>query len=140
MRMEHKRNLLLKQLAIAAVFVTTVTFSLPIASAADTDPCKEPDATSGIWAGVKPGCLQAPPGLGANIAKVINNVIPILTAIGLSVAVLFMVLGGFQYITAAGNPDQMQKAKMTLLYSVVGLILILLSYAVIKFFTSSLGS
>lgn len=54
-------------------------------------------------------------------------------------AVLFLIVGGYQYMTSAGNPDQIQRAKSTILYSVIGLVVILLSYAIVRFVINALG-
>jgi amino acid transporter len=49
------------------------------------------------------------------------------------VAVLFLIIGGFQYITASGNPEQVETAKKTIMYAIIGIIVCLLSYAVVYF-------
>lgn len=50
-----------------------------------------------------------------------------------TIAVLFLIIGGFQYITSAGNPDAIEKAKSTILYAIIGVIACLLAYAVVKY-------
>ena len=56
------------------------------------------------------------------------------------VAVLFLIVGGFQYITASGNPDQVQRAKLTIMYSIIGIVICLLSYTIIYFVLQQLGA
>ena len=41
--------------------------------------------------------------------------------IGLPVAVLFIVIAGFRFIWARGNPEQLKVAKYNLLYTIVGI-------------------
>ncbi|MDP4020579.1 MAG: pilin [Candidatus Adlerbacteria bacterium] len=41
--------------------------------------------------------------------------------IGLPIAVLFIVLAGFRFVWARGNPEQLKTAKRNLLYTVVGI-------------------
>ena len=48
------------------------------------------------------------------------------------IAILFIVYSGIQYITSAGNPDQIGNAKKTLTYAVIGLIVVILSYSIVK--------
>lgn len=63
----------------------------------------------------------------------ITNLVKVaLTLVG-TVALLFLIIGGFYYITSAGNPDNVGKAKQTILYSIIGLILAIVSYAIINF-------
>ncbi len=56
-----------------------------------------------------------------------------------SVTVLFLILGGFWYLTSAGNDEQAEKGKKTLLNSVIGLVVILLSYTIVKIVSSTLS-
>jgi phosphotransferase system glucose/maltose/N-acetylglucosamine-specific IIC component len=50
-----------------------------------------------------------------------------------SVAVLILVLGGIKYITAKGNPGDLAKARDTILYAVIGLIIVIMAYAIVAF-------
>jgi hypothetical protein len=61
------------------------------------------------------------------------NIINFLLAIAATVAVLFLIIGGFQYITSAGSPETIEKAKNTILYSVIGLLLCILAFSIVNF-------
>jgi hypothetical protein len=54
----------------------------------------------------------------------------ILRTIG-SLALLFLVAAGIFYAASNGNPDSQQKAKRMIIYTLEGLVIILLSYAFI---------
>ncbi len=74
-----------------------------------------------------------------NLIGAIHDVINImLIPIGLA-AVLGLIAGGYQYMTSVGNPDQISKAKKTILYSVIGLIAIIISWAIIAFICQNFG-
>ncbi|MBR5939149.1 hypothetical protein IKZ77_01190 [Candidatus Saccharibacteria bacterium] len=62
--------------------------------------------------------------------------------IGMSglVAVIFTVYGGIQYITSAGEPDKIKKAKQMILYSLIGLAIVALSFAISAFVSSKIRS
>ena len=47
-------------------------------------------------------------------------------------ALLFIIWGGIQYTTAAGNENQMDTAKKTLQWGITGLVIVGLSFAIIK--------
>ncbi len=47
------------------------------------------------------------------------------------VAVVFLIIGGFSYITAQGNEEQTKKATSTLLNAVIGLIIIFAAFAIV---------
>lgn len=53
-------------------------------------------------------------------------------AIG-AMAVLFLVIGGIMYITSNGDQSQIQRAKNTILYAVVGIIVSLLAFTIVQF-------
>jgi hypothetical protein len=48
------------------------------------------------------------------------------------VATLMIIYGGVLYVTSAGNDENVQKAKKILLYAIVGIIVILLSFAIVN--------
>ena len=48
-------------------------------------------------------------------------------------AFFMFVVGGFQMITAAGIPDRIQKAKDTILWAVIGLIVVATAWQMVKF-------
>lgn len=48
-----------------------------------------------------------------------------------AVAVFFLVLGGIQYITSLGSQDRMDAAKKTIKFAVIGLVAVILAYAIV---------
>ena len=62
--------------------------------------------------------------------------------IGISgiVCVIFIVMGGFGYMTAAGDPGKIQKAKKTLTYALIGLAVVALSYVITNFVINMINS
>ena len=47
-------------------------------------------------------------------------------------AVLFIIIGGFQYITSHGNEEQATKGRKTLTYALIGLAMIVLAYTLVR--------
>ncbi|MBN2087883.1 hypothetical protein JW758_06075 [Candidatus Peregrinibacteria bacterium] len=72
--------------------------------------------------------------VGELIVKYVNFILPYLTL----AAFVGFVVAGFLYVTAYGNDEQLQKAKKILMWSVVGLILVIMSFTIVQFLTSSL--
>lgn len=60
----------------------------------------------------------------------------ILGTLGL-VAVVMIILGGFIWMTAAGNEEKVKKAKAILTSAVIGLVIVLLSWAILTFVVST---
>ena len=48
------------------------------------------------------------------------------------VATIFVIYGGFLYITAGGDDGKVESAKKILMYSVIGIIICLMSFAIIN--------
>lgn len=69
----------------------------------------------------------------ADVTKVqtfIESVIQVLITLSGFVAAGFIVWGGVGYITSSGNPEALEKSKKTILYSAIGLTLVLGAYVV----------
>ncbi|MBU0597986.1 pilin [Patescibacteria group bacterium] len=73
-------------------------------------------------------------GLGtADLESTIVNVVQwVLGFLGL-VAVIFILYGGFIWLTSGGNEEKVAKAKKIISGAVVGLIIILLAWAIVIF-------
>lgn len=54
------------------------------------------------------------------------------------VAVIMIIFGGFRYIISGGKAESVTSAKNTILYAIVGIIIALLSYAILNFIVNSL--
>jgi len=48
-------------------------------------------------------------------------------------AVIMIIVGGFRYITSGGNDASVTSAKNTILYAVIGLIVVALSQLIVRF-------
>lgn len=62
----------------------------------------------------------------------IESAIILLLGLAFGLAVLFLIIGGFYYITSAGNEEQAEKGKKTLINAIIGIALIILSYAIVR--------
>lgn len=49
------------------------------------------------------------------------------------VAVVMIILGGVQYTTSAGDAGKVKKAKDTIMYGIIGLVVALLAFAIVNF-------
>lgn len=47
------------------------------------------------------------------------------------IAVLFLIIGGFRYVTSLGNEEAMEKAKKTITSAVLGIIIIVMAFALV---------
>ncbi|HUB93094.1 MAG TPA: hypothetical protein VMB52_01180 [Verrucomicrobiae bacterium] len=68
-----------------------------------------------------------------NTDNTIPTVLDIVFSIAASVALLMVVINGFRYIIARGDPGQTASAKNGILYALVGLAVIMAAYSIVAF-------
>lgn len=49
------------------------------------------------------------------------------------IAVIMIIIGGYWYVLSGGDPQKIKKAKDTILYAVVGLVISISAWAIIEF-------
>jgi len=106
----------------------------PVISCAGNLECKK-DASSpkgGKCAQITviPGTFQNPL-RATTFAAVLNTVVNFLFTITLVIAPLTILAAAFMFVTGGGNPERVSQAKKTLIWTVVGLIVIILSKAIV---------
>jgi uncharacterized membrane protein len=67
------------------------------------------------------------------INDTIANIINIFSWIVGTVAVIMIIYGGFRYVTAGGDSGNISSAKNTILYAIVGLVIVAISQAIVWF-------
>lgn len=77
--------------------------------------------------------LPNPLGGSTDIRSIIGRVINAALGISGSVALLMFIWGGLQWLTSGGSPERIQKGKNTIVWAVLGLVLIFGSYAILNF-------
>jgi hypothetical protein len=74
--------------------------------------------------------LENPLGEGATFITIINNVLNYLIYISVPILALMILVGGFQILTARDNPEKITKGKTTIMYAVIGFVIVLISKGV----------
>ena len=69
----------------------------------------------------------------ANDTDVQSNVINYFLYITGIVSVVMIIIAGVQMTTSAGDPGAVAKAKKTMTYAIVGLVITILAYAIVNF-------
>lgn len=72
---------------------------------------------------------SGPSDIGSVIKTITNT---LMTVVGIA-AVIMLIIGGLMYIFSGGNPEQTKRAKDTILYAIIGIIIAILSYAIVNF-------
>ncbi|HSX14957.1 MAG TPA: pilin [Candidatus Saccharimonadales bacterium] len=71
-------------------------------------------------------------GINAVFVLLTNALNWLLFAAG-TLAVIFVLIGAFQYTISAGNPQSVAKAKNTITFAIVGLVIVILALVIVKF-------
>lgn len=72
-----------------------------------------------------------------NIVRRIVNILSIIVGV---VAVIMIIVGGFRYVTSGGSDASVTGAKNTILYAVIGLIIVALAQVIVNFVLRNLAN
>ena len=68
----------------------------------------------------------------SDFTEIIENTLLWALEVAGSIALLMLIFGGVMYITSAGDEQKVATAKKVFNFTIIGLVLILLSYSIIK--------
>lgn len=75
----------------------------------------------------------------SDITSYTNDTLELLTVIGVSAVVIFVIKGGYAYMTSTGKPESLDSAKKTLRNAFLGLILILSANVFVSILSHSIN-
>ena len=104
--------------------VLAVDCTSPNLSAKDAISCGECGAAG------QTSCVAMPTTTLDNTIKTIINLLSIIVGI---VAIIMIIIAGLRYITSGGEADKVKSAKNTLIYAVIGLIIVALAQTITHF-------
>jgi hypothetical protein len=82
-------------------------------------------------------CDNSSGGAISNLLKFVLNIFSILVGV---TAVIMIVVGGFKYIVSGGESSRVSGAKDTILFAIVGLVVVALAQIIVHFVLSSLSN
>lgn len=90
------------------------------------------ESVMGPWSGV--GNLPDPGngGSGHPIADVLTRTLMWLLGIFGALALICFIIAGFLYLTAQGEPSQIEKAKKAVLYGIIGIVVGLIGLVIVR--------
>ncbi len=85
--------------------------------------------------------LTLPNPLGANstFSTVVASVTNFLLIIAVPLVTIMALVGGFQMITAAGNPEKFASGRKTLMYAIIGFAVVILAGGIAQIIQNFLG-
>lgn len=66
-----------------------------------------------------------------SICTILNYIKQILLAVGLTIAVIILIIGGINYMTSSGDAEKAGKAKTMIINAIIGVVIILLAAFII---------
>ena len=112
------------------LLTTLMMMSIPARALVLQDQCSESGSSSEICASED---------AGGDVTEIIGTITDVMFFFVGALAVVMIIYSGIRYTTSAGNANSVTAAKNTLIYSVVGLIVAILAYAIVKFIITQLG-
>jgi len=70
---------------------------------------------------------------GPDLFEVVKNLLNTTFSIVGVIAVIMVIIGGFHYMTSQGSPEKVQKGKNTILYGIIGMVIVLSAFAIVNF-------
>jgi hypothetical protein len=90
-------------------------------------------------------CLPKPPyqnctgiACSGSVVQLAAKVVTILLYFAGIVAVIFVIIGGYKYMTAGGNEESATKGRKTMTQAIIGLVIVILAYVIITAVTNFL--
>lgn len=69
----------------------------------------------------------------SDLNNVIKNILNLLSVIVGIIAVIMIIVGGFRYITSGGDSSAISGAKNTILFAIIGLVIVVLAQTLVYF-------
>lgn len=129
---KNVRNTIVSLLSAATLLL--VPLAVPaIASAASADIQNNLcGAANSLQVSSDGGCAGTSTGTD-QINKFITEIVNVFSIIVGVVAVIMIIVGGFRYITSGGDSNNISSAKNTIIYAIIGLIIVALAQFIVQF-------
>jgi hypothetical protein len=132
-----------KLLVLGSLLVLALPVAIPagVSAASSCDP-NTPGSSNCITGGLCQGaqnlqvtattaeCTEQNSGGLQGTIKTIVNILSVVVGI---VAVIMIIIGGFRYITSGGKQESVTAAKNTILYALIGLVIVALAQVIVRF-------
>ena len=129
----RQHNLIKK--IVFSVLTATALLLVPLTAAAQYGGTPTTGTTGGLQdLGANPGVNQT--NIQVNdrqgVLRVMATVINWALYLAGAIAVIFVILGGYRYVTSAGNEEAATKGRKTIVNALIGLVFIILAYVIVN--------
>jgi hypothetical protein len=128
--MHYIKRLIITGLTAVALATTAGALApVPAFADASTDAAKAV-ACQGAGGTISNGKCVTP---GPSLSGIVKNVVGIISVLIGIAAVIMIMVSGFKYVTANGDSGNVNSAKQTLIYAVIGLVIAALAQFIVQF-------
>jgi hypothetical protein len=124
----------------AALLMGLVLIAVPVALPAVAHAAATADISNCLATGsglsVDAGSTCTAPSTAGGTTKIntlITDIVNIFSAVVGVISVIMIIVGGFQYITSGGDTGKVGTAKTTIIYAIVGLVVVAFSQFLVQF-------
>lgn len=110
-------------MVLMTLFVMTPSLAIADSPTKNAIQCGANSAASG-------DCNTRPSG---NLNNTVTSVVNILSVLVGVAAVIMIIIAGLRYITSGGSAENTKSARNTLLYAIVGLVVVALAQIIVRF-------
>jgi heme/copper-type cytochrome/quinol oxidase subunit 2 len=125
------RTLVLAGLTIATLGLFALSPALAAAQTPPPDPTRDAVCQGVGYTGGTSDCKED--ATHPNVASIIASVINILSIIVGVATVIMIIIGGFRYVVSGGDSNSISSAKNTILYAIVGLVIVVFAQGIVRF-------
>lgn len=128
-----------KLAAIAATLALAVVPAVAVPALVSAQATSTPDIGTNLKCGSNldasaPGTCKADVETGsANINNIITDIVNIFSIVVGIVSVVMIIYGGFRYVTSGGDSGNVTSAKNTIIYAIIGLVVVALAQFIVQF-------
>lgn len=120
-----KLSTIIATLALLVGIAAPLAVATPVYASNESALC---EGSGGTWR--NGACTSAD---GRTVTGTLQQLTDVLIFLIGAIAVIMIIIGGLRYVTSSGDQSALASAKNTILYSVVGLIVAFMAYAIVRF-------
>lgn len=121
------------------IFVLALSFGMLVPAVVASGVVRAADIQDSLCAGTDfstvdgTNCAATTGQSTTGVQEAISTIVDILSWIVGVISVIMIIVGGFRYITSGGASDKVTSAKNTIIYAIIGLIIVALAQFIVNF-------
>lgn len=120
-------------ISIISAIALLVPVAAPVAVYAQTPNIDESLCTGASLSVSQGGDCSSTAAAEDSVNNIIRTVINVFSLVVGVISVIFIIVGGFKYITSGGDTNSVTSARNTIMYAIVGLVIVALSQIMVQF-------